>query len=293
LVVLMLMTGLLLSRTTAAQDATENAEEDTADPTVAALQTQVAELEATVEARDETIQAQQTQSAATEAGPTAMAMPVPETESGDPIPISPELEVAYYHLFASGSDLKASGEIVNVTDDPVQVPNILFQFLDEDGLVLGEDEAEPMSYWVGPQQRMPFTAHSLLGGALLPGDWASVNVLAGEPGYFADETYSLDLVLVDVEETGAVGEEAAGKIQNNGQTPVGPVVIAIAYFDKEGVFLGHCSGDYLDLEIQPGRAARFSVYTSGGCGNISDALDGMEDAGQLATYRLIISVSPF
>jgi len=42
----------------------------------------------------------------------------------------------------------------------------------------------------------------------------------------------------------------------------------------------------------PCRAARFAIGTSGGCINISDALEGIEDAGQLATYRLIITVSP-
>ena len=267
--------------------------QDGSEATIAALQTRVVELEATVEARGEEIDAQRTQLAELQPDPTATAMSAPAPESSDPIQISPELEVAYYHLFASGPDLKASGEVVNLTDGPVQVPYILFQFLDENGLVLGEDQADPMSFWVGPGQRMPFFAHNLLGGALLPGDWASVQVLAGESGYYAAETFSLDLAIIDVDETGAVGKEITGKIQNNGQNPVGPVSIEIAYFNREGVYLGHCSGDYLDLTIQPGRAARFSTYASGGCGNISGTLENMEDAGQLATYRLIVTVSPF
>jgi len=292
LAILALIVGVVVGLIFVGEGAPANAQ-DGAEATIGALQTRVTDLKATIAARSETIRAQQTQIAELQDDPTATTMPLPESQAGDPVQISPELEVVYYNLFASGSDLKASGEVVNLTNDPVQVPHILFQFLDENGAVLGEDQADPMSFWVGPKQRMPFTAFNLLGGALLPGDWTSINILAGTPGYYAAETYSLDLAIIDADETGVVGEEVTGKIQNNGQNPVGPVAIELAYFNQDGVFLGTCSGDYLDLEIQPGRAARFSVYTSGGCGNISNAIDSMENAGRLATYRLIITVSPF
>jgi hypothetical protein len=260
------------------------AQEDEDYPaTIEAQATKIAKLQATNEALRDRLNPEPT--------PTTDV----ETVSGDqePTPITAELQVAYYNIFVAGSDLKVRGEIINTTDQILQVPSVRFQFLDEDGLLLGEDQAPPIADWIGPRGRMPFAEFaSLLGGALLPGDWSSINVVAGDPPYYGNETYPFELEVVDGDLEGEAGGEVTGRIRNNGEVAIGPISIDPAYYDQDDVFLGECFGDYIDLELQPGREARFSVFTSGGCGNISDALDGMQGS-RLESYRLIVSVSPF
>lgn len=230
------------------------AQDDDAEATIEALQTRVAELEAELE-------------------PYSEGEPTTPAIEDDPIPLGDEFELLYFYYGGVDGDVHLYGEIRNVLQEGTVAPEIVFSFLDDAGVVIGTEEVPPLWGWVAGGATMPFQTGSLLGRALLPEDWMSVDVSRG------DDVYVSNPLRIDVLASGPMpesGESLEGRIVNTGDGPVSGVSIQVARYDEDGYYVGSCYDDYLDITIQPGKFGRFS-FSGGDCG-ITDAGKAIEEA---------------
>ena len=250
--------------------------QDDPQATISALETEVAELEAQI---------------ADMIGVESTPVPSPNVPPvlAEAIPLTDDFVLLDYYFVESDGDLYAFGEIQNIGVASALAPIVTFTFFDEDGASYGVEELTSEAYWIPAGGRASIQTTNVLGGALLPGDWASVEVGSDVNSFVDLAEVSLDGVEIrDAQVEGAVGELARGVLANESSQPVGPISIKVSYYDENGRFIGSCSGDYLDVTIPPGRAVRFSVDTSGSCGfvRVSTSLEGNGDP---KTYRLVFT----
>jgi hypothetical protein len=265
--------GLILLPTAWAQE-----QEPDYEATISALQTRVAELEAAVGESGAAV-------APENPSPTPPISGLPA--ESEPIAINADFAVLYYYFAYDDGELAVYGEMQNVSSAGKLAPGIRFTFYDESGNSYGDDQAYPDGYWVEGGARMPFNWFSLLGGALAPGDWATVEVSAGDP---ALEYYVYDTSMLSIEEAPLEGpsESVSGRILNSGSAPVTGVTMYVAYFDEEGVYVGSCTGfsPSSDAIIPPGGGIRFEAG-GGGCGTANTAITARDSQGPF-TQRLIL-----
>src|SRR5688500_17298619 len=106
------------------------ADADAPEPTIAALETRVAELEATL--------------AAVLPTPTSTPEPRPTAESR-PIPLTGETELLYYSVVSdSRGNAAIFGEIRNISEAAVPSPYVRFTLLDDDGNIVDTLTARPL-----------------------------------------------------------------------------------------------------------------------------------------------------
>jgi hypothetical protein len=250
------------------------------EATIAALETQVTELEATIAAGQ----------TPTPLAPTATPAPGSAVQADEAIPISDAFVVLYYYFAFEDGNLAVYGEMQNVSSSGQLAPYVSFTFLDADGNSYGSDQAAPTSHWVEAGQRMSFSLFSLLGGALAPGDWASVEVTAGDP---ASDFYIRDTSMLTIEGAPVEGpsEPVSGRIVNSGATSVTGLSAYVDYFDEEGIYIGSCTGfsPSSDAIIPPGGSIRFEAG-GGGCGNTAIAIAARGSQGPF-TQRLVVTRS--
>jgi len=247
------------------------AQDDDAEATIAALETRVAELEAQLEPTP---------------SPEIVGTPTLEEE---PIRLNNSFSLLYYYFSTADDEINAYGEIVNTGDGAAVAPEIVFTFLDDARNVLGEDTGRPLHGWVEAGATMPFDSYPLLSGALLPGDWAAVEVSGGDDVFLGNALDNSMLSVEDIPATGPIDSldsENRGKVVNNGEGPVSGVAVMTAHYDEDGYFVGSCNDDFLDITIQPGRFGRFTIY-DGDCVNRTEAKVGRGSDGPY-TYRIIL-----
>ena len=140
--------------------------QDDAEPTVEALKTRVSQLKATSEARGGKINEQKTRIAELEEQvPTSTAAPtsVPTREPADAVVsvLTPGLELVYFNLIdSSDSGLTVVGETRNVTDVPIDGPDLLFTLYDEQGNVLNTARTNSLFLVIPPGESMPFAGRA-------------------------------------------------------------------------------------------------------------------------------------
>jgi hypothetical protein len=257
------------------------AQEDEPDyeATIAALETRVSELESELSEG----QVPTPSSSPISGSPGAGGMA--ETEA---IQIDSNFVVLYYYFVYDDGELAVYGEMQNVSATTQVAPNIRFTFFDANGNSYGDDQANPVSHWVEAGGRMPFDWFSLLGGAVAPGDWETVEVSAGDP---ASDFYVYDTSMLSIEGAPLEGpsESVSGRILNSGTAPVTGVSIYVAYFDEQGAFVGSCTGfrPPSDAIIPPGGGVRFEAG-GGGCGTTDTAITGRNSQGPFS-QRLILA----
>jgi hypothetical protein len=269
------------------------------EATISALETSVAEQSTQIAI----LKTQSPSSQRSETGtPTAVSAggdtPV---LSAKPIKISKTFVVLYYYFAEYGQDTYIFGEVQNISEAPALIPDIVFDFLDEQGNSYGTESATPVYRWVPAKGKMAFETTSVMGGALRLGDWASEKVSAGDPYTFANLT-DLDtskLVVEGVPEAGSLDtySEQEGKIHNTGKSSVGEVYVETLIYDTHGVFVGACSG-MSGAKIPAGKSLRFTV--SGSCGFSSAATAATKLGGPFAkgltitgpyTYRAVPEIN--
>lgn len=149
------------------------ARQDTAEPTIAALQTQVADLTSEN-------QTQQTQ-VAVFVSPTSAPGRTPV--AAEPIEIADGLVIMSYRFVYSGlyralSDDKATwvvGEMENTTDSKVDAPAFRFVLADDGGDIIGNIDADPILPVILPGEVMPFQS-AIFGDEPNPDEWSNEQI---------------------------------------------------------------------------------------------------------------------
>ena len=84
-------------------------------------------------------------------------------------------------------------------------------------------------------------------------------------------------------------EQVSGRIGNTGDEPITGIYTYVAYFDEDGIFIGHCIGSGAltgDVVIPPGKAVRFRAG-GGSCGNTNTGRAPRGGSGP-ETQRIIL-----
>lgn len=244
--------------------------QDDAEPTVEALKTRVSELKATSEARGGKINEQKTRIAELEKQvPTSTAAPtsVPTRESADAVAsvLTPGLELVYFNLIDSpDSGLNVVGETRNVTDVPIDGPDLLFTLYDEQGNVLTTARTNSLFLVIPPGESMPFA------GTADDDSLRASDIGLAEPAlctYGNGTTFSTDpaysnagLELRDVDEVVvAPGRfQVSGEVFNGTDAPASRVFVRAAIYGRDGQYVGDVSTG-IGTDIPAGRSARFTL----------------------------------
>lgn len=221
-----------------------------------------------------------------------LSTPVPDIETpnpapraeGDPIPLNESFELLYYYFVESSSQLYVFGEIRNVGSEAAVAPAVVLTFLDEAGIAYGDETVYPAAGLVPGGDAVPFQALNVLGSALSPGDWAEVQVTAGNVLGTLEQFDPSGIEIEGVPFEGPVGP-VSGSIRNDRPESIGPISFNQAYYDARGRFVGHCDV-YLDVMIPPGRSVDLNI-SGGGCGFVTVATTA-EGSGKPSTYRLFL-----
>jgi len=196
----------------------------------------------------------------------------------------------YYYIGVVDGDLRAYGEIRNVSEAAAVAPEIVLSFRDESGAEIGREAVPPVWGWVDAGRTVPFQAPSVLDEVLVPRGWGDVIVEAGDdvPG---DRTLPTgDLAIAGVPGEGALlegGTRLAGRVVNTGATAAGGVGVQAARYDEGGAFVGFCYDGFVGEAIEPGASGRFSFYV-GECGSTA-AAKAILGSGGPYTYKLILT----
>lgn len=262
--------------------------QDGTGPTIVALETRVADLEATVDARGDKINAQRTQIADLEAtigsnSPTATATAErTKPEETEPIPLTNATELLYYY-FATDDRGEASlfGEIRNTTDDEIVSPYVRFTLLDADGNIVSTVDASPLFPFIAPQKTVPISAGYL---DVKPTEWESEEITACGDVY--TDPAPPGLSIEDVEETRKEPNALTieGKVRNDGNTPASGVKVVAVMYREDGRFGGHGVA-LIQSEIPSGKTARFELSAYG-----SD-MAGIAEEGSGYTYDVVASLN--
>lgn len=252
--------------------------QDDAQPTIDALETQVAEL------REENAALQ----VSGEPIPTVIASRIPHVE--EPIEIADGLVILSYRFVRSGtyradSEDKSTwvvGEIQNTTDLVLDAPGFEFLLTDGGGNVIGSISADPILQVIQPGQVMPFQS-AIFGDEPDPSEWTNEEIsLCTEWGSTQrlDEFDPSGLVLEDVvAEQDSSGLSLEGNVRNNREVPASNVWIKAAIYDAEGKSAGWF-WTFLEVDVPAGKTARFSFNSMG------DPHDPVGLAGPDYTYVL-------
>lgn len=223
-----------------------------------------------------------------------LSTPVPDIETpaptataradGDPIPLNESFELLYYYFVESSDQLYVFGEIRNIGDTPAIAPAVVLTFLDEAGVAYGDETLYPAAGLVAGGDTVPFQALNVIGSALSPGDWASVQATAGSVLGTIEQFDPAGIEIEDLPLEGPVGP-VSGSVRNDRPESIGPLSFRQAYYDADGRFVGHCDV-YLDVTIPPGRSIDLDL-SGGGCGFVTVATQA-SDNGPPRTYRLFL-----
>jgi len=239
--------------------------QDGAEATIAALQTRVAELEATAEARGEKINAQRTKIAELEAtiGTTLVPTETPEPSTSTNIEWTDiGRGISFYDYYAEDDFgfVLLLGEFRNTNDHAVPVPIIRFTLLDEDGNIVTSTIVSEAHPFIGARDTTPF---QIVVDDVHLGDWASesfevINI---------DDTAvscSANLELRNLqEEKDSNSLRVTGSVFNGGDAAVDGISIVAAAYRSDGRYAGRAS-DYVQASVPAGKSARFNVFGTKG-----------------------------
>ena len=250
-----------------------NAQDDESGPTIAALETRVAELEAQL-------------TPTVEVTPDVQRTP----ESADAFDIADGLTILSYRFVSSGlyrasSADKATfvlGEMLNTTDQVRDAPSIQFVLLDDGGNVIGNIAAQPILPLIQPGEVMPFQS-AIFGDEPDPSEWSTEEVSLCAPWGTADRIERYDatgLELRDLKVDQSDDQLSINGVVFNGQdAPAEGVWIKAAIYDADGQFSGW-TWTTVDVAVPTGKTARFDFTSSG------DPHDPVGVAGPGYTYEL-------
>ncbi len=233
-------------------------------------------------------------------GSAASATPATPADPGSPAARSPAASqprtlgasfvLLYYYLGVVDGNLRAYGEIRNVSEAAAVAPEIVLSFLDESGAEIGREAIPPAWGWVDAGRSVPFQAPSVLDEMLVPRGWGEVVVEVGDDVPSDRALPTGDLAIAGIPGEGALlegGTRLAGRVVNSGASAVGGVGVQAARYDEGGAFVGFCYDGFVGEAIAPGASGRFSFYV-GDCGATS-AAKAILGSGGPYTYKLILT----
>jgi hypothetical protein len=267
--------------------------EGTPEPSVAALETQVSDLQATVDARGAKINAQRTQIADLESqvqngGESSGAAPPSSTPaiSGDVQWTDLGNGMSFYDYYAEddyGAILQL-GEFRNVNEFAVASPNIRFTLLDSGGNIITTTSPLALSPVIEPNSTAPFQV--VLDSATM-GEWQSETYEVSEVGAALDCTAGLQLKNVKESRKESDWLEVVGNVLNGGGADVDGISITVAVYRSDGRYAGEIS-DYVSATVPPGKTAKFDAYGSRSSFPGVDVKPVSKDY----TYRIFLSYLP-
>lgn len=240
---------------------------DPSEPTIEALETRVAELEATLAANRPT--------------PTSTPAPRPTLDT-EPMQLTSDTELLYYYVVPNSQNEAAIfGEVRNISEVAVASPYVKFTLFDAEGNIVDTVTARPLFSYVGPGETVPVEA-SYTG--LPMGEWATEEIVGC--GNVSTDPLPEGLSVEDVNEVRktATALEIEGKVRNGSSEPIDRVAVRAILFRPDGRFGGFGSA-LINSAIPPGKTARFTLSAYG------SNMAGIIDAGGTYTYTVIPGIN--
>lgn len=261
--------------------------QDGAEATIAAQETEIAELRATSQARGARINQLRTQIANRETDvpvpqgaetPTTAALAEANVDWAEAVP-----GIDYYAYTAEDGfgSVYALGEVRNTTASAIGAPSLSITLLDADANIVASYGLASIYPNVEPGSTTPY---QIWLDSVAPGSWTGeeVEVVLFDTGPFTCTMEVRDVDEVQKSEDRLVVE---GNVFNGGATTADGIIIFAALYRTDGVFAGIITDGSDQGAVPPGKKSRFQIS-----GSLPAGYSRTKPPGDY-TYRLLIGMS--